>query len=158
MNSKKGTGTTFTFFIPAVDETNSPQTSGDILSGKGRILVMDDESMILTVMEHSLPSLGYEVETADSGEQALKMYTKAAENNTPFKLVIMDLTIPGGMGGKETAEKILEDYPDALLLVSSGYADDPIMVNPSEYGFKAALQKPYDLKDLSQLLHNLLYS
>jgi signal transduction histidine kinase/CheY-like chemotaxis protein len=160
VNSQEEIGTTFTFFLPAVDERNRPQqqTSGDILSGEGRILVMDDESMILAMMTQSLPSLGYEVETADSGEQTLKMYDKAAKNKTPFTLVIMDLTIPGGMGARKTAEKILENYPDALLLVSSGYADDPIMINPSKYGFKAALQKPYELRELSQILHNLLYS
>lgn len=159
VSSQEGIGTTFTFFLPAIiDEISipQPQISGDILSGEGKILVMDDESMILAVMEHSLPSLGYEVETADSGEQAIKMYDKAAENETPFKCVIMDLTIPGGMGGKEAAENILKKYPDAQLLVSSGYADDPIMTNPSEYGFKAALKKPYDLRALSQILHNLL--
>ena len=74
----------------------------------------------------------------------------------PFDLVIMDLTIPGGMGGKETAIKILSLYPDATLLVSSGYADDPVMVNPSQYGFKAALKKPYALKNLSHMLHKFM--
>lgn len=156
--SELGVGTTFTFFLPAVNTAADPQqtSNGDILSGKGRILVMDDESMILAIMEHSLPSLGYTVETADSGEQALRMYEKAATNKTPFDLVIMDLTIPGGMGGRETAAKILKNYPDAVLLVSSGYAEDPIMIHPEEYGFKAALQKPYELRNLSHLLHDLL--
>jgi len=156
--SELGIGTTFTFFLPAENKTAGPQQepSGDILSGEGRILVMDDESMILAIMEHSLPSLGYTVETADSGEQALRMYEKAARDNTPFDLVIMDLTIPGGMGGRETAEKILKRHPDAVLLVSSGYAEDPIMINPAEYGFKGALKKPYELRNLSHLLHNLL--
>jgi len=68
----------------------------------------------------------------------------------------MDLTIPGGMGGEETAKKLLAKYPDAVLLVSSGYSENPVMTNPKEYGFKGALKKPYDLRKLSHLLHELL--
>jgi signal transduction histidine kinase len=151
-------GTTFTFFLPASSSTQVEQQeiNGDILFGEGKILVMDDESMILEMMKQSLPSLGYMAETADSGEQALVMYNTAAKNNAPFSLVIMDLTIPGGMGGKETAEKLLAKHPDAILLVSSGYAEDPIMMNPTTYGFKGALKKPYELRELSHLLHELL--
>ncbi len=158
VKSEVGTGTTFTFFLPASAEIVKKQkeTSGDILFGKGIILVMDDESMILEMMKYSLPSIGYTVETADSGEQALTMYDKAAKRNTPFTLVIMDLTIPGGMGGEETAKKLLAKYPDAILLVSSGYSEDPIMTNPERYGFKGALKKPYDLRKLSHLLHELI--
>ncbi len=154
----KSIGTIFTFFIPASPETEEKQQKidGDILFGKGKILVMDDESMILEVMKGSLPSLGYTVETADSGEQALAMYNKAIKRNDPFSLVIMDLTIPGGMGGKETAQKLLAKHPHANLLVSSGYAEDPIMMNPEAYGFKGSLKKPYDLVGLSHLLHDLL--
>ena len=157
VDSKPGLGTTFTFFLPASsDAVKKPGIiNGDILFGKGTILVMDDESMILEMMKHTLPSLGYEVETADSGEQTLLMYEKAIKRNTPFSLVIMDLTIPGGMGGKETAQKLLAQYPDAKLLVSSGYAEDPIMMDPQAYGFKAALKKPYELRALSQLLSKL---
>jgi len=158
VDSEIGQGTMFTFFLPASAEIIKTReiTNGDIIFGEGTILVMDDESMILEMMKYSLPSIGYTVETADSGEQALAMYEKAATRNTPFALVIMDLTIPGGMGGKETAEKLLEKYPDAVLLVSSGYYEDPIMTNPKEHGFKGALKKPYDLRDLSHLLHKLL--
>jgi len=158
VDSKEGVGTTFTFFLPAIKDSqkHQPQIDGDIQFGHGRILVMDDESMIRAMMKHTLPSLGYTVETADSGEQALNMYDTAAKNNDPFILTIMDLTVPGGMGGQEAAGKILEKYPHAALLVSSGYAEDPVMVNPSEYGFQGALQKPYDLRKLSHLLHGLL--
>jgi signal transduction histidine kinase/CheY-like chemotaxis protein len=158
VESKEGVGTAFTFYLSAVGGKSSikEQTEDDIHLGKGKILVMDDEAMILTMMNSSLTFLGYETETAESGEQAIKMYEEAAKNKTPFQVVIMDLTIPGGMGGKETGEKILADYPDALLLVSSGYAEDPVMINPSQYGFMGALQKPYDLKELSQLLQKLL--
>lgn len=160
VESTEKIGTTFTFFIPAEDVAMSPINllNGDIISGKGKILVMDDESLILKVMQHSLPTLGYEVATADSGQLALKMYENAAQEEEPFSLVIMDLTIPGGMGGQEAALKILEKYPDAFILVSSGYADDPIMQNPQDYGFKAALPKPYELRELSQILHEYLPS
>ena len=153
-----GEGTTFTFYLPAssANAHKQEEINGDILFGEGRILVMDDESMILEVMKRSLPSIGYSVETADSGEQALQMFDEAAKRGQPFSLVIMDLTIPGGMGGKETAERLLAQYPDAILLVSSGYAEDPIMTDPEAYGFKGALQKPYALRELSHLLHKLL--
>ena len=158
VQSESQIGSTFTFYLPAENEMQMPkqQTSGEILMGKGKILIMDDEVMIQTMMQQSLNSLGYEIETADNGKQALEKYDAAAKKKIPFDLVIMDLTIPGGMGGKETAIKILSLYPDATLLVSSGYADDPVMVNPSRYGFKAALKKPYALKDLSQMLHKFI--
>lgn len=130
----------------------------DLLSGKGKILVLDDESIVLMLMEFSLPSLGYEVETVDNGEQAIQMYEEAAQNKAPFSLVIMDLFIPGGMGGSETAEKILENHPKALLIISSGDGTNPIMANPLQYGFQAAVHKPFDLKKLSHLLHTLLQS
>jgi len=158
VKSKENVGTTFAFYLPAVRSLNNPlpNLADDILLGRGTILVMDDESMIRAMMKHILPSLGYDVETAENGEQALKMYDKAAQNNTPFMLTIMDLTVPGGMGGKETAEKLLKKYPDAKLLVSSGYTEDPVMATPSEYGFHASLQKPYDIGELSRLLHELI--
>jgi len=158
VGSEVDIGTTFTFYLPAIKDSyeTQEQAGGDIQFGHGKILVMDDESMILAMMKHTLPSLGYDIETADSGEQALEMFDTAAKKNTPFNLTIMDLTIPGGMGGKETAEKILAKHPDARMLVSSGYAEDPVMVKPSEYGFVGALQKPYDLVKLSHLLHKLL--
>ncbi len=158
VKSEIGEGTVFTIFLPASAEiaVQQKETNGDIIFGEGTILVMDDESMILEMMQYSLPSIGYTVETADSGEQALAMYEKAAQRNTPFALVIMDLTIPGGMGGEETAKKLLAKYPDAILLVSSGYSEDPIMTNPENYGFKGALEKPYDLRKLSHLLHELI--
>ena len=155
----KECGTVFTFFLPASDTVcieKQEKNIGDIILGEGKILVMDDELMILEMMKYSLPSLGYTVETADSGKQALRMYERAIKQNAPFSLVIMDLTIPGGMGGKETAEKLLADHPDAILLVSSGYSDNPVMMDPEKYGFKAALQKPYDLRKLSHLLHKLI--
>lgn len=158
VQSESQVGSTFIFYLPAENEEHmlQQQTSGEILMGKGKILIMDDEVMIQTMMQQSLNSLGYEVETANNGEQALVMYDEAAKNKIPFDLVIMDLTIPGGMGGKETAIKILSLYPDATLLVSSGYADDPVMVNPSQYGFKGALKKPYALKNLSHLLNKFI--
>ena len=151
VQSTENVGTTFTFYLPAIRPSNNtlPKIADDILLGRGTILVMDDESMIRAMMRHILPSLGYDVKTAENGEQALKMYDKAAQNNTPFILAIMDLTVPGGMGGKETAEKLLKKYPDAKLLVSSGYAEDPVMATPSEYGFLASLQKPYDIGNYS---------
>ncbi len=158
VDSTVGKGTTITFFLPAVDEepTSHQQTDDEVLLGHGKILVMDDETMIQDMTQYALSTLGYEIEIAENGEQALEMYDRSVKGGSPFDLVIMDLTIPGGMGGKEAAERILEDYPDARLLVSSGYAEDPIMTDPSKYGFIGSLQKPYEIQKLSQVLHDLI--
>jgi len=99
---------------------------------------------------------GYTVEVSADGAEALKKYQQAVKNGDPFNAVIMDLTIPGGMGGKEAVEKLLKIDPKALAIVSSGYATDPIMSEYSKYGFKAVIVKPYSVKTLQETLSSLL--
>jgi len=121
VGSEVDIGTTFTFYLPAIKDSyeTQEQAGGDIQFGHGKILVMDDESMILAMMKHTLPSLGYDIETADSGEQALEMFDTAAKKNTPFNLTIMDLTIPAH-GGKELQRRYWQNtqMPECLFPVA----------------------------------------
>ena len=103
-----------------------------------------------------LERLGYEVEVAVDGAEALAMYQKAQGAGEPFDVVILDLTIPGGMGGKETIEKLLEIDRDVKAVVSSGYSEDPVLSNFEEYGFRGVVSKPYKVEQLSEVLHRVM--
>ncbi len=117
---------------------------------------MDDEEMIRDVATKMLEKSGYRVETAIGGRKAIEMYQQAVEAGKPFDVVIMDLTIPGGIGGKEAVRHILEINPEAKVIVSSGYANDPIMANYAEYGFSGVVAKPYTLSNLHEVLSRVL--
>jgi len=99
-----------------------------------------------------LSHLGYEVTTCANGEKAIELYQTALHSGTPYMAAIMDLTIPGGLGGKETAEQLLAFSPAAHLIVSSGYSNDPVMANFREYGFCGAITKPYNISEFKQVL------
>ena len=101
---------------------------------------------------YMLEDLGYHVQTCVDGNEAIAMYKSAENNGKPYSAVIMDLTIPGGMGGKETAQHILAFDQKATLIVSSGYSNDPVMANYTEFGFSAYLKKPYSEEGLSTAL------
>lgn len=161
VTSQIGQGTTFVIYLPSLDKTSQdhdsgsePQTAGDHQGGS--ILVMDDEQMIRDMVAEMLNHLGYQVTTCSNGEETLARYTAARNSGMPFLAVIMDLTIPGGMGGKETARQILELDPNACLIVSSGYSSDPIMADYSRYGFSGAVAKPYKVSELGHVLETLL--
>ena len=124
-----------------------PQTKG-----KGRVLMMDDEEMVLEVAAELLSHEGYEMEAASEGQQAVTLYEKALRADKPFDVVVLDLTVKGGMGGQEAIRQLLEIDPRVKGIVSSGYADDPIMTNPGKYGFLAAIQKPYGIEKLLERL------
>jgi DNA-binding NtrC family response regulator len=117
---------------------------------------MDDDESILDVMEETLGFLGYEVLTANDGAKALKIYGQHIEAKKQIHLVIMDLTIPGGMGGKETVGKLLDLDPDAKVIVSSGYSQDPVMADYESYGFIDILAKPYTLDEVSRKISRIL--
>jgi two-component system, cell cycle sensor histidine kinase and response regulator CckA len=160
VTSVTGGGTTFTIHLPSIGETyadhriETVKQAADNQIG-GSILVMDDEEMILNLVAGMLEHLGYKVTKCLNGLEAIDKYRFANDSGTPFSAAIMDLTVPGGMGGREAAERILEIDPMACLIVSSGYSNDPIISDYKSYGFSAAVAKPYTVKELSKLLSSL---
>jgi len=158
--SQPGKGTIFTLYLPASEAKEQVINKTDPVLGTfkqtAKILVMDDEELIRSTVSALLEELNYIVETAAEGRQALSLYQQALTAGKPFDLVILDLTIPGGVGGKEVAQRILKVDPGAKMVVSSGYADDPVMANHREYGFKGVIAKPYNLNTLAKLLPRVL--
>ncbi len=159
VDSRVGQGTSFHLYLPAAKTPGNPSTakiSTMPLRGQGRILVMDDEGSIREVLGHMLRKLGYEAVCVREGGQVLEAYQQARKNNKPFDAIILDLTIPGGLGGKETLEFLLQLDPQVQAIVSSGYGDDPIMANYEKFGFTSVIAKPYKISELSLVLHNVL--
>jgi two-component system, cell cycle sensor histidine kinase and response regulator CckA len=156
--SKLEEGSTFHVYLPASDQKimQQPQESTELLSGKGKILVMDDEAMVREVLGMMLPALGYEAEFAKDGVEAIELFSQAQGSADPFAAVILDLTVPGGMGGKEAMERLLEIDPQVKAIVSSGYFDDPIMANFQKYGFAGVIAKPYRVAELGKVLNKVL--
>jgi len=156
VESKLGIGTTFYIYLPASDKNVLKKEEVQMISGQGRILVMDDEAPVRKIMGKILKKLGYEPDYADDGDEAIRIYKKARKSPKPFDAVILDLTIQGGMGGKETVKKLLEIDPEVKAIVSSGYSDDPVLSDFQVHGFKAVVTKPVELRFLSKVLHELL--
>ena len=156
--SEMGHGTTFHLYLPVSDKIAIPVLASDeeIIVGDGRILVMDDEQFIREVADEMLSLMGYDVELARDGQEAVDLYRQARDSKNPFDVVLMDLTIPGGMGGKE-ALAILRDFdPDVKAIVASGYAHDPIMSDYRAHGFCAAITKPFKIQTLGRILYSVL--
>lgn len=121
-----------------------------------RVLVMDDEETVRFLAGEALAALGCEGVMAEDGSAALDLYRQARDEGRPFDLVIMDLTVPRGMGGEEAVRLLLEIDPRARVIVSSGYAQDPAMARYAEYGFCGALPKPYSLRRLAGVLQEFI--
>ncbi|MBN1758530.1 MAG: PAS domain S-box protein [Chitinispirillaceae bacterium] len=157
--STEGKGTSFTILLPVTEKKEIPSGSARITmrNGSGRILVMDDEPTILTVTQKLLKMMGYSVTTACDGNEAVTRYREQKEKGEPFDVVILDLTVPAGLGGKETVRRILEIDSDAKAIVSSGYSNDPIMADYTSFGFKAVIAKPYNMQQLHSVVQSLLY-
>jgi len=155
--SELGIGTTFHVYLPA---SGKSAPAGEVavetpIRGTGRILVMDDEDIIREMLRKMLNLAGYEVELTVDGTEAVERYSKSIEHGQPFDAVIMDLTIPGGMGGKEAIRELIKIDPNVKAIVSSGYATDPIMSEYKKYGFSAVVTKPYRVAHLEKTLHSL---
>jgi len=158
VESKPGAGTSFAVFLPA-RSSSVPKADMELpcseLHGTGRVLVMDDEEQVRDIVGEMLCHLGYEPSFARDGAEALELYQKAMRNTVPFDAVIMDLTIPGGMGGKEAIAMLLQMDPGVKGIVSSGYSNDPVMAEYNEYGFRGVVTKPFDIEQLSRVLHDI---
>lgn len=159
VESKIGAGTTFHIYLPAsLKAATSKMETGEFAPtvSAAKVLLMEDELLIAESTVMGLEGFGYKVKSARDGSAAIRMYRDAMEAGSPFDLVILDLTIPGGMGGKETMSKLREIDPDVRAIVASGYSDDPIMSNFGEYGFKGVIEKPYEIEDLVVALNNFI--
>lgn len=157
--SKLGAGSEFSFYLPAFPGriVNDPvETPSSNFKGVGRILVMDDEEIILEVTRQFLAISGFSVTTANNGTAAIELYKKAMGEKKPYNLIIMDLTIPGGMGGKEAFDRIKQFDPSVRAIVSSGYSIDPIMSEYEKHGFMAVLVKPYNVDNLRDAIIKVL--
>jgi len=156
VQSEKNVGTTFSVYLPATNETELKKAEKEtFIKGKGRVLLMDDEDAIRQASGELLSFLGYEVEFAENGLEAIKLYRKAMAAGRPFNAVILDLTVPGGMGGMAAIEELLSIDPNVKAVVASGYANDLVLANYKDYGFKAIAVKPYKIEDLSRIMHEL---
>lgn len=153
-------GTISTFYIPATGSgsQNSENKShgGHKMHDKRKILVMDDEKMMLQVITRMLTHLGYDVVSASDGAEVVSQYKRLLDTNNKISAIIMDLTVPGGMGGLEAAQAILTINPKTKVIAASGYSSDPVMAHYQEYGFSAAITKPFNLSDLNNTLHSVL--
>ena len=162
VDSKLHEGTVFTIQFPAL--VAAPEPAAEVISGEesnsgvagARILVLDDEEIVREVIGEILQALGCKVTYAVDGAAAVTEYREARQKGMPFAVVITDLTIPGGMGGLEATREILKIDPAARIIVSSGYATDPIMTNFTTYGYKGRVEKPYRLEILQKVVEQVL--
>jgi two-component system cell cycle sensor histidine kinase/response regulator CckA len=161
VRSAVGKGTTFELLLPASDKKVIRNDAGSTpVTFGGRngfsVLVMDDEEIIRDMISLMMDELGYHAQTCANGEESISLYKAARDVGSPYSAVIMDLTVPGGMGGREAAEHILAIDPNARLIVSSGYSNDPIMAEFSKFGFCATLSKPYSIEEITKTLTSVL--
>ncbi|EAW30784.1 sensory box histidine kinase/response regulator [marine gamma proteobacterium HTCC2143] len=158
VESTLGYGSSFHIYLPASLETTVPVSDLDagIISGVGRVLVMDDDQRIRKLTGRYLQKLGYRFDLAEHGEDAIKKFDTAFKDQMPYDAVILDLTVRGGMGGEEAIKGLLKIDPSAKVIVASGHANNLIMANHADFGFSGALSKPYKIQSLGNILNRVL--
>ncbi len=160
LTSELGSGTTFHVYLKA-SRHHIRHAERDVRNDpaaviKAKVLHMDDEEMILHTTRKMLESLGCEVVSARNGDDAIEKYIHARDAGTPFDIVFLDITIPGGLGGKETMKRLLAIDPGIRGIVSSGYSNDPVMARFRRYGFKGVIAKPYLIEELDEVMRQVL--
>ncbi|MEN6615525.1 MAG: response regulator, partial [Syntrophorhabdus sp.] len=159
LESIRGKGSIVYIDLPAHTKeviVDSPRTEDVSTRRHGRILLLDDEEMVLEIGKEVMEYLGYSVTTVLNGDEALALYGQSLQLKKPFDVVILDLAIPGGMGGKEVIRELKRLDPNVKAIISSGYLTDPIVENYREYGFMGALTKPYDSVELDDKLQKII--
>jgi len=160
VQSEANMGTTFTIYLPASASPtqNIAPIQPDLgeAENKATIIVMDDDSMVRDMTKQMLTRYGYEILLAENGHEAIEIYNKYFKENRCIDIIIMELTIPGGMGGKDAVQEILRINPEAKVVVASGYSNDPVMAHCQKYGFKASIAKPFQLAELNKLITEIM--
>jgi CheY-like chemotaxis protein len=161
VESTLGQGTTFRIWLPAADSPpdTAPARRGStppVAGGAIRILFMDDEEQIRRIGMAILRRLGYEVTTANDGEAAVQEFLSGRKERRPYGLVILDLTVPGGVGGRQAMEQLLKIDPEVRAIVSSGYSNDLVLSNYRAYGFCGMISKPYEIADVARVVKLVL--
>ncbi len=159
VDSEPGVGTIFFLYLPAspLGEIGARSSEEDgKYSGGGKILLMDDQESIRNLLSKMLSIMNCECDFAEDGAAAIDKFVSARSAGAPFDMIFMDLTIPGGMGGKDAIEIIRKIDPEAIAVVASGYSNDPVMANYQDYGFKGRLDKPFKMQDLARLMNSLM--
>jgi nitrogen-specific signal transduction histidine kinase/ActR/RegA family two-component response regulator len=162
VESKSKKGATFHIYLPSANgktKTKRTATASEQeipVFGEGRILIMDDEKMIRKLAGELLTYLGYEVDFAPDGTEALRRYKLAMNSKKPFDAVILDLTVKGGMGGKKAIQELIKIDPDVIGVVSSGYSNNPVITGFEKYGFSGVVAKPYTMGELGEKLNQVI--
>jgi len=158
--SSPNQGSSFFIYLPASSALDSVPKKTDenkeLIKGSGSILLMDDEEFIRDITSSMLNHLGFDVVLAKDGLEAIELFKQSLEESSPFRAVVLDLTIPGGMGGLKCLEHLLKMDPQVKAIASSGYSNDPVMANPDNFGFSLVIIKPYKIQDLSEVLGSVL--
>jgi signal transduction histidine kinase/ActR/RegA family two-component response regulator len=156
--SQIGVGSTFEIFLPASEKLfiDTDDNKAPIVSGHGKILLMDDDKQIRTVAKKLLTRLGYNIEVVESGELVIERYLASKKNNQFYDVIILDLTVRGGLGGLETLKKLKQLDPEIKVIVTSGYSNDPVLSNFQNYGFIGKIEKPFVIETMSRVISEII--
>ncbi len=157
VKSSPGSGTVFQIYFPVSDKVPRMHAvkRDELVGGRGRVIIMDDDETVRVITAGMLKHLGYEVLPAKDGAEAVKIYSEFFKMSEPVYAVILDLTVPGGVGGLKAFDELKKINPDIKAIVSSGYSNDPVMSDFRAYGFAGVAPKPYKIEDLGHILHDL---